>query len=213
MVRLDVVRRGGRRGDRRGRRRARATPARIRRAADVGRVAPRPAAARAEASDESASSPIRVDRRGPRRAGRRRRAGAERVPVEPRVLFHAVAGDREGSAASAAVSHRRPRRKRQPEARSEFADRAVSRDRHRADDSRHLHRAASRPLQGRQGRRRAGIARRRRRVPRDRSAREARRELHAARSEGGDRPGAETLGDVAAEHAGDSDEARHEATR
>ena len=74
---------------------------------------------------------------GARRARRRGRAGAERVPVEPRVLLHAVAGGREGSAARS-----RPFRigglveSGQPEARSEFADRAVSRDRYRADASR-----------------------------------------------------------------------------
>ncbi len=72
---------------------------------------------------------------------------------------------------------------------------ALQRHRHREDDSRRLHRHPSRPLQGRQGRRRAGQARPRRRVPRDRGAREARRELHAARGRRRHRPGEGTDGD------------------
>ncbi len=54
-----------------------------------------------------------------------------------------------------------------------------------------LHRHPSRPVQGRQRRRGAGPDRPRRRVPRDRSAREARRELHAARGRRRGRQGAQ----------------------
>ena len=48
------------------------------------------------------------------------------------------------------------------------------------DDPGRLHGHPARPVQGRQGRGRAGQARPRRRLPRDRGARQARRELHAA---------------------------------
>ena len=48
-------------------------------------------------------------------------ARAQRVPVEPRVLLHAHAGAREGSAAGPAVPHRRAGRGGQPEARDGLA--------------------------------------------------------------------------------------------
>ena len=166
LVRLDVVRRRGARDRRRDRGGARAAQARIRELR-MSRRRRRPRRRRCcaqGARDEAAASPLCVDRRGPRRARRRRRARAERVPVEPRVLLHA--------------RRRSPRRKRRTarafrigglvEQGSLTRDTDALTVRFRVTDTAQtdsggLHRAAARPLQGRQRRRRAGHARARRR--------------------------------------------------
>src|SRR5438105_12017608 len=141
---------------------------------------PPPPPAKGTFSDEAAQQAPRHHRRHRRRGRCRDRARAQRLPEQPRVLLFAVAGGGQRGAHRPHVPARRHGHQRQPAARR--AHGALSRHRHRADDSGALPRHPSGPVQGRQRRRRARPGRRRRRVRRARGARQARRELHAARS-------------------------------
>ena len=69
---------------------------------------------------------LALDRAGRRRARRRGRARAERVPVEPRVLLHADAGRRERSAAGPRRSASAAWSRRQRQARPERASTCAS---------------------------------------------------------------------------------------
>ena len=118
-------------------------------------------------------------------ARRRGRAGAERVPVEPRLLLHAVAGRR-----------RRRRRRAARSASAGWSRAGASSARPTALTVRFIVTDTAQTRPGRlhaascptcSGRARASSRRARsarRHVPRDRGAGEARRELHAARSGG-----------------------------
>src|SRR2546427_12596943 len=128
---------------------------------------------------ESKTETHNGDRRRRRGAWHRCGAGAECLPEEPGVLLHAFTGRRQRGAAGSHLSHRRHGGPRQPEARGR--QRRVHGDRHGKEHARDLPRPAAGPVPRRQGRGGAGTARRRRHVPRQRSPRQARRELHAAR--------------------------------
>src|SRR4029079_3124556 len=127
-------------------------------------------------------------RRADRRGGR---PDSLRVPVEPGVLLQPDRCRRRQGTARPRVPHRRPRRGRQRQARPRSPRGAVRRHRHRDQHAGRLPRQPSGPLPRRQGRRRGGPGRTRRRVPREPGARKARRELHAAGSRACARAGAE----------------------
>src|SRR5690242_11168483 len=135
----------------------------------------------ARTNDEGSHATHRLDRRRTRGAWRCRGAGAQRLSLQSRVLLQPKPGRRARSAPGTRVPNRRSGRAGEPFPRAEQPDGALSRHRHREDDLGGLHGHAPGPVQGGQGRRRTGHAGRRRFVPRHRSARQARRKLHAAR--------------------------------
>src|SRR5438309_1285144 len=142
-----------------------------------------------KATDEAQAETAGDDRgrpRCPRRGGHLR---ARRVPGESRVLFHPEPGGGERGAAGTLVPRRRDGHAGKREAPGRRDHRAIHRHRHGEERAGRLPRPPPGSVPRGQGRGDTGEAGSRRRLLRERSARQARRELHASGRGGRDQAG------------------------